>query len=200
MNRVRCVWTGIPSGAGVSTFYFGSGTTNMAALLAYFNSATAACPNGVKVTVPIVGDQVDETTGKITGSWTGSGGGQVTGIGGAGSYAAQSGVVVDWLTSLVLDGRRRQGRTFIVPVIPSQFDTDGTISTGVLTQQLGYATTLIAAYAGEMKIFVRPLASQTAKPDNIPPIKARIGHVGAAAQVIAARVPDFVATLRSRRM
>lgn len=200
MNRVRCVWTGIPTGSGVSTFYFGSGTTSMTALTSFWNSAINPCPNGVKVTIPNVGDQVNETDGKIVGAWVGSGGSQVSGIGGTGAYAAQSGLVIDWLTSLVVDGRRRQGRTFIVPIIPSSFDSDGSLSSANVTQYTTYATTLIAAYAGEMKVFVRPLASQVAVPGNIPPIKARTGHVGAAAQIISARVPDIVATLRSRRM
>lgn len=199
MNRVRCVWTGIPTGPGVSTFYFGTGVTSMTALTAFFNNAINACPSSIKVTIPNVGDQVDETTGKIVGAWSGSGGAQVSAIGGSGAYAGQSGLCIDWLTSLVLDGRRRQGRTFIVPLISTSFDTDGTLSSGNITQYTTYATTLITAYAGEMKVFVRPLAPQTAKPDNIPPIKARVGHVGAAAQIVSARVPDIAATLRSRR-
>jgi len=200
MNRVKCIWTGIPSGSGVSTFYFGSSVTSMTALTAFFNSAINACPNGVKVTIPNSGDQINETDGLITGAWTGTGGAQVSAIGGAGAYAAQSGLVIDWLSSPIVAGRRRQGRTFIVPLIPSAFDTDGTLSAGNVTLYTATATTLIAAYAGELKVFVRPQASRVAVPGNIPPISARTGHVGAAAQVVSARVPDLVATLRSRRM
>lgn len=199
MNRVRCVWSGIPSGPGVSTFYFGTGVTNMAALVAFWNTITTNIPTGISVTTPNLGDQINETDGKIVGSWTGSGGATNGGFATAAPYAAQSGMVINWLSSLVIDGRRRQGRTFVVPLPANNFQSDGTLASSTISASLAAATTLIAAYAGEMKVFVRPVAAQSAVPGNIPPIPAKVGHVGAAAQVISARIPDFAATLRSRR-
>jgi hypothetical protein len=50
-----------------------------------------------------------------------------------------------------------------------------------------------------MKVFVKPTQTVAAKPDNIPPIKAKVGHVGAAAQIISAKIPDMAAVLTSRR-
>lgn len=199
LNRVRCVWAGIPTGPGVSTFYFGSGTTSMAALVSFWNTVLNNVPTGINVTTPNLGDQIDETTGKIIGSWTGSGGATNNGFAPSANYSAPSGLVIDWLTSLVLDGRRRQGRTFVVPLAATAFQPDGTLGAGTISATLGAATTMIAAYAGEFKVFVRPLLARAAKPDNIPPITAKAGHVGAAAQVILGRIPDKAAVLRSRR-
>lgn len=199
LNRVKCIWSGNSAVAGVSTFYFGSGTTSMTALTSFWTTVTTNIPTGISVTTPNLGDQIDETTGKIIGAWTGSGGATNGGFATAAPYPAQSGAVIEWLSSLVLDGRRRQGRTFIVPLPGNNYQSDGTLATSTISALQGAATTLIAAYAGEMKVFVRPVATRAAKPDNIPPITAKAGHVGAAAQIITARVPDFAATLRSRR-
>lgn len=199
MNRVRCPWTGIATGPGVSTFYFGSGTTSMTALVTFLNAIATFIPTGINIQVPNLGDQINETDGKIVGSWTGSGGGSANGFATAANYAAQSGMCIDWLTSLILDGRRRQGRTFFVPLANSAFQNDGTLGTAFAATALTAATNFIAAYAGEFKVFVRPVEARAAKPDNIPPLKERVARAGAAGQVIVARVPDFAATLRSRR-
>lgn len=199
MNRVRVAWTGIPTGPGVSTYYFGSGSTNMTALVTFLNAIATFIPTGVNQVIPVVGDQINETDGKIVGSWTGSGGGTANGFATAANYAAQSGMVIDWLSSLIVAGRRVQGRNFYVPLANSAFQTDGTLGSAFVSTVQTAANAFIAAYAGEFRVFSRPQEARVAKPDNIPPITAKAGHVGASAQVIAARIPDFAGTLRSRR-
>lgn len=195
MNRVRVAWSGFNGGPGVSTFYLGNTTTDMTALKAFFNSVSTYTPGPVTFTIPALGDQINDTDGLITGSWNGTNGGTVTSSGGSAAYAGAAGLCVDWLSSAIIDGRRRQGRTFIVPAVTGVFQSDGTIAEGIRTLFTGYATTLIAAYAGELKVWSRPYAGRAASPGHA----AKPPRVGAAVQVISARVPDISAVLRSRR-
>jgi hypothetical protein len=199
MNRVKVVWSGFSGGPGVGTHYFGSGVTDMTALKAFYTSMAIYIPGTISMQIPVVGDQINDTDGLIIGSWTGSNGGQVNGAGGAGVYSGVSGVVVDWLGSGVIAGRRRQGRTFFVPTVTTAYQSDGTILESARAQILGWATTLIAAYAGELKIFSRPFLGKAGKPDADPPIPAKPPRPGAAVQVIGAKVPDIATVLRSRR-
>jgi len=198
MNRARVTWTGFSGGPGVSTFYFGSSTTDMGALKAFFVSMMANIPNAVSGTVPITGDQINDTDGKIVGSWTGTNGGGFGGAGGTLAYSGVSGFCVDWLTSLIVAGRRVQGRTFFVPASSNCYQTDGTILDSVRTSLTTAAATLISAYAGEFKVFARPFPGKPAEVGP-PPKPAKPARVGAAAQVVAPRIPDKAIVLRSRR-
>lgn len=198
MNRVRVAWTGFTGGPGVSTFYFGSTTTNMQALVSFFTAISNYLPNNVTVTVPALGDQINDTDGLITGAWTGTNGGSATGFGGSTAYAGSAGICVDWLSSSIIAGRRRQGRTFLVPASTNAYQNDGTISESVRSSIVGSGVIMIAAYAGEMKVWSRPFPGKAAEVGP-PPKPAKPARVGAAVQVIACRVPDIAAVLRSRR-
>lgn len=201
MNRARVAWSGFQGAPGVSTFYFGSTTTDMGALKTFFQAMAPFVPTVVQMLVPALGDQVNDTDGQITGAWTGTNGGNVPGAGGAGGYSAPSGIVIDWLSAAVIDGRRRQGRTFFVPIKTASYQTDGSIVEADRATILAAATTLIAAYAGELKVFSRPYAGRAAVLDGAGNVikPAKPPRVGAAVTVVAARVPDIAAVLRSRR-
>jgi hypothetical protein len=199
MNRVRVAWTGFTGGPGLSTFYFGSSTTDMGALKAFLVAMCAYVPNSVTMTIPIVGDQINDTDGKIVGSWgPGTNGGTAGGAGGATAYSAVSGFAVGWKTSAIVAGQRVQGRTFFVPATTNAYQTDGTIQDSVRTAIGTAATTFITAYAGEFKVFARPFAGKAAEagPPPKPAIPARVGQ---ACQVITALIPDKTMALRSRR-
>lgn len=199
MNRVRVAWTGGSVVAGLSTFYFGSSTTDMAALKAFFTTLMFKVPNSISATIPIVGDQINDTDGKIIGSWgPGTNGGVAGGGGGSTAYSGVSGFCVDWKSSAIVAGRRVQGRTFFVPASTSVYQTDGTIIDSERTAITTAATTLITAYAGELKVFARPFAGKAAEAGP-PPKPAKPARVGQACQVIAAIVPDKAVVLRSRR-
>lgn len=201
MNRVRVAWTGGAGGNGVSTFYFGSTTTDMTALKALFNSLKTYVPTGITWTVPVLGDQINDTDGLITGSWVGTNGGTVASLGGTSSYSGTSGFCIDWLSSAIIAGRRRQGRTFFVPAAQLVYQNNGSIDDPTLTAIQSAATTMITAYAGEFKVWSRPYPgrAQIGTPGNPGYKPAKPARVGAAVQVIAARVPDLAIVLRSRR-
>jgi hypothetical protein len=198
MNRCRVAWTGFTGAPGVSTFYFGSTTIDMTALKAFFTAVANKVPTAVQFAIPQIGDQVNDTNGQIVGAWSGTGGGTVLGTGGVGAYAGSAGICIDWLTSSVIDGRRRQGRTYLVPGASTIYQSDGTIAEAHRTDCVNAGAAMIAAYAGEFKVFSRPYPGQDAVVGP-PPKPAKPPRVGAAVQVIAARVPDIAAVMRSRR-
>lgn len=201
MNRVRVAWTGFTGAPGVSTFYFGSTTTDMAALKTFFTSLGPYLPNSVNIAVPAIGDQINDTDGAITGSWSGLNGGSVVGTGGSTGYSGASGFAVNWKSTLIVAGRRVQGRTFFVPSAVIAYQSDGTIVESLRTTITTAANTLVTAYAGEFKVWSRPFAGRAAvgTPGTPGYRPAKPARVGVAAQVLAAAVPDLAVVRRSRR-
>lgn len=198
MNRMRVTWSGLGVGPGLSTFYFGDTTTDMGALKTFLTQMCFYLPNSATFTIGGGGDKINETDGKIVGTWVATNGGTSTGSGGTGTYSGVSGFCVNWLSSLIVNGSRVQGRTFFVPASSNLYENNGTIVNGTLTTLQGQAQSMIVAYAGEFRVFSRPFAGKAADPG--PPIKPAIPpRVGASAQVITARIPDIAVILRSRR-
>lgn len=187
MRRYNVAWQNWPGSPGVSVFYSDTSvdiSTFTDALRAFWNSLAALLPSGLTVQVPSSGDVINDQDGTITGSWSdGTPVLVVTGTG-AGAYAGNAGAVVHWLTSGVVNGRRVRGRTFIVPIVGSAYETNGSLSTATLTSLNGAASTLVGAVGSGMRIWHRPKAPA----------------VGSQHDVTGHRVPDLAVSLRSRRI
>ena len=80
-------------------------------------------------------------------------------------------------------GRRIQGRTFLVPLVASAFDSTGTISTAALATLQTAANGLVAYDTIDPVVWKRPTPFT----------------VGSFATITEARIPDMAAVLRSRR-
>jgi hypothetical protein len=198
LNRVKVIWSGFTGAPGYSNFYFDATVTDMTALKQFLTSCNSYWNNNVSLSVPTSGDQIDSTTGQITGVWTGTGGGTVNGFGGTAAYSGSSGFLVDWKTSTIIAGRRVQGRTYFVPASANTYQTDGTIIESARTTIINAANVMLVAYGTNFKIFARPFAGSAAR--EFPTAKAaRPARAGAAATVVAAFVPDIAAVMRSRR-
>jgi len=184
MNRHRVVWSNFPGAPGYTNFFTGTGIVDSTPFKTFFNSAVGNyLPNGTTLTFPSSGDIINEATGQITGAWTGTAPTPLTSGAAATSFAGGAGAQVQWQTSLIVGGRRVLGRTFLVPLIPTAFDNNGSIGNTVLGLIKGAGDALILALAGELKVFSRP----------------RPTIAGANATVISCRVPDLAVSLRSRR-
>lgn len=188
MNRHRIVWSNFPGAPGYTNFFTGTGVTDSTPFKTFFTTAlgspaTSLLPNGTVLTFPSSGDQVEEATGNVVGTWTGTA--PTTYLSGttAAVFAGGAGAQIQWLTSLIVNNRRVRGATFLVPLLPAAYDTNGSLTTGVAGNIASAGTALIAALAGELKVWSRP----------------RPTIAGANAQVIACRVPDLAVSLRSRR-
>lgn len=179
LKCVRVAWTGTKGMPGVSTFYYDTlGDLQLTSIKSFFTAIKAAIPAAVTITVPSTGVTIDTATGQPNGTWSQpAAGGTVVGTG-VGAFAAPVGAVVNWNTGVFVGGRQLRGKTFLVPLIGSTFEADGTITAGDLTAFRTAAANLIGANPG-FNIWSRRSA--------------------AFAGVVSATVPDLPAVLRSRR-
>lgn len=181
LNRYRVIWTGGPGGEGVSTFYaLPTASTALADIRTFFDSIKGLVPAAFSWTFPNSGDQIEDSTGQISGAWSAAAAPSVVGTSVTTAYAAGVGARVSWQTQLILNGRRLRGTTYITSLSTSSYDTTGTLQTSSLTTLQNAADALIAAT--DLVIYSRP-------------------HNGSFGYglVIGATVPDRVTALRSRR-
>jgi len=160
----------------------------------FWDALKGSLPTDFHAQVEGAGDIIEDTTGELTGAWTGVQPLQVVGLVG-GSYAAPVGLVVDWLTSTILDGKRVRGKTFVVPVGGSSFESDGSPDAGTIATFQAAGAALIAAEGGLLCVWHRPRVARPADGSR-PAVTAR---AGGHAEVTSCSVPNLAAVLRSRR-
>lgn len=182
LRRVEVVWSGAWGLPGVSVFYSADPDDATAGLAAFFSSISNRFPNSLTWSCGTSGDTVDVATGTLTGEWTGGTAINQTGSGGTGAYAAGTGAYVQWGTPLIVGGRRLKGRTFLAPLLASEYQADGSITAACLTTLNTAAATLEAL--GKIVIWHRPSPG---------------GSNGIAATVTSGNVPDQVTSLKTRR-
>lgn len=185
--RLTVEWTGFIGAPGYSTFIIDD-NAQAAALVdgvkTFFDGLNDSLPDDVTINVPNQLDVFDETTGELTGVITASTPDTIVGLGTEG-YSAPSGAVVNWPTDGFVAGRRVRGRTFLVPLRQSAYQTNGTLTDSFVSGVTALGNALLDDVAGSMVIWSRPRPA-TSTPGSI--------H-----QVQNAIVPDKAAVLRSRR-
>jgi|SRR6476661_4630503 len=182
-RKYVCTWTtGVQGGAGISTFYSAFGTDATPDLNTFWAAVKTIFSDEVSVTVPSNGDVIDESTGLLTGAWTAGTAGTHSGTTHS-AYPAGTGAFIKWNTGVVVAGHRVVGRTFIAPILSNSFDTNGTLTSGVVTTLQNAANTLAAS--GHLSIWHRP------------PVIGSPG--GSLAGIVSATVPDKTTSLSSRR-
>lgn len=192
LNRVQITWSGPQVvGGGVTVLHFAGdvGAPPISALVAAFGAASKLIPAGVTLTFPGTGDIIEDTTGTLTGVWTASGAGTVSGNGSA-QCAAGVGAVISWQTGGIVAGKKLRGRTFMVPIAfkdpgsgDEAFDNDGTFGPATLVKIQTLANAIMAS--GPLAVWHRPTTTG--------------GSDGTSYGVVSNRVPDRVSTLRTRR-
>lgn len=186
MHRIAVSWQGWPGAPGVSQHFQTGGIVqaNIDAVRSFYNALVTLIPSGLTIQVPSIGDDIDDASGLIVGSWSvATTPAVVTGTG-AGAYAGNAGAVIHWQTALVVNRRRVRGRTFIVPLVSTAYDTAGSLSTAAQGVLQTAANGLIAALTPNYCVWHRPSSFST----------------GQFASVASARVPDLAVSLRSRRI
>lgn len=184
LAKIPVIWDGLPGLPGLSMFYSTPTgvVTTVVALKAFFTSIQVYFPPSLTWGFPTGGDEFDDADGELVGGWTGGAGGQVVGTGGSTIYASGCGARVRWNTTTIVDGRRVNGSTFLVPLINTAYDTNGTINNTAVAAILTAANTLVTA--GDTVVWHR---------------NDKGAANGSSHAVLAATVPDKVSTLRSRR-
>lgn len=188
--RVSAKWTGFSGAPGYSNFHFagGGGLITDAQQVADRVRAGIAIMLGVTapgVTIQVINEveRLDADTGTLLGSHQVDSGNALVSTG-TGSYSAASGACVNWRTNDYRNGRRIRGRTFVVPMSGSMYDTTGTLSTGALTALNNFASEIRGTdLDSEFGVWSRPVG----------------GAGGVFATCTGHSVPDKAAVLRSRR-
>lgn len=186
MNRVSCSWQGWPGSPGLTQMYLidPPAQGNIDAIRTFFNALAGLLPSGLTIQVPSSGDTLSEVDGKITGAWSvGTTPTVVTGTA-AGAYSGTSGAVVHWLTNAVVAGRRVRGRTFLVPLANTAYDTAGSLLTSALTTIQTAAAAYVSGQTGKACVWARPAP----------------GRSGSLASITSSKVPDLAVVMRSRRV
>lgn len=188
--EVTAVWAGFTGAPGYTTFH----TTNeglittavdnsVEAARKFFDDLKQQITNFMTVTISTEVKELDAATGELIGLHSpGSAPAPVTGLASALGSGA-SGGVIGWGTDGVNRGRRVKGRTFIVPMASTAYDTDGTLTSVCLTAMNTAATNYRTSAAYESLVWSRP----------------RLGAGGAAFPITSHQVRDKAAVLRSRR-
>lgn len=129
-------WT--PQTAGGST---ADATDCLARFRAFWQAMIAEITAGTVITLDRTCIAIEATTGVLTGSFTGTDPGAVTGTGAGDPMPRQTQGLLRLQTSTIISGRRLQGRLFI----PAPVESGGDNGTG---PDSGYTTALAAAGGG----------------------------------------------------
>lgn len=205
-SEIQANWTWAGSGnGGVSKFKF-LGALNVVQaggvitrVNTFFNALITFLPAQVTISFPLLTQIFDE------GVSTPGGGAQlidevvataaptpVVGTG-TGVWSAASGAWINWLTTGFANGRRIVGRTFLVPLSnTNSFQTDGTLSSGLITALTNAGNTLNSGTPQHVIYFNRGGPSDPPKPTDKP-------HVFGIQTATGVTVPDRAGVLRSRR-
>lgn len=193
LNRVSVAWQGWPGSPGVSQFYLDSVAqqTSIDAIRTFFAAVAGLLPTGLTITVPSSGDIIEEQNGQLAGNWSvGTAPLVVTGSG-TGVYAGNAGAVVHWLTNTVATKRRLRGRTFLVPLVSTAYDTAGSLGLTPFNTIQNAASALVGSMAGNMVVWHRPIIQKGT---------GVVIRAGSSGDVTSSRVPDLAVSLRSRRI
>lgn len=187
ISRISCVWQQWPGAPGVTQFYADDAATLQDVvddIRAFFEAIKALLPSGLTISVPGNGDNLNDVTGQISGAWSVGVTPTVVTCTGVGAYAGNAGAVVHWLTGGTINGRRVRGRTFLVPLINTAYDTSGSISTAALATLQTAANGLVTGSGGDLVVWHRPTNFAG----------------GSSFQWNGNRIPDLAVSLRSRRI
>jgi len=196
IQRIRVVWGGIPTGAGISTFYAEGGTVpDLNKLRTALDNLKTALAPGVTLQIQNSGDTLDETNGKLTGSWASTSQAVITSTG-TGSYAAPTGGCINWTTEGIHNGRRLRGRTFVVPMNVGQYGATGQLLAGAVTALQGVINGIMLAVTPHYVIWGRPVKP---KDENGKVIPGSEGTGGIASVITGGTIPTKAMVLTSRR-
>jgi len=182
LAKVVALWQSWPGAPGYSVFYANNLNPALAPYQSFFETIKALIPSGTTISIQGTGVLIDDASGAITGTYS-----QTpptsTLCTGVGNYPGAAGAVCHWLTNGIVNGRRLRGRTFIVPLLSSAFDSNGSIGGTQLTTLTNAAATLAGASTANFRVWHRPVG----------------GLGGSSADVVSSSVPDLCVTTRSRR-
>lgn len=190
MIRITARWAGFPGAPGYSNFFFagGGGLISDAQQCAdrvesAFDELSLVLAGPVTVTIDPEAAIIASETGEVQGYRAITPGNGSSGAGN-GAFSGPTGAVVNWRTSDLRNGRRIRGRTFLVPLANSSYDSDGTLTSTARDSVTSFAEGIVGGdLDSEFGVWARPIG----------------GSGGVFATADSFSVPDMAAVLRSRR-
>lgn len=198
--RVRSEWTGFNGAPGYTNLFFRDFTTDgpggdtgtvqnataaVERVRTFWGALAALLPDDVTITPETTVDLLEDTNGELIESFTSTSGGAIRGTD-TGGYQAAGGASITWRTSGIRNGRRIIGRTFLVPLAGSLFNTTGALIPTIQNTIQTAANQLInPAGTPDLGIYARPTAPGATDGQWTP--------------VRGAQVPSRGSVLRSRR-
>ena len=192
--KYQVAWSGWPGQPGLSTFYFAPSVTDFTPVRTFFEAIKSHLVNGTQYAYPSVCDVLDVDTGKVVGVQTVTSLSPTTSTATTQQYSGATGSMVRWITNGFVNGNRVAGRTFLIPLPSTEFNTSGSIATASQTAFQAAATALITAMNPGFLIYARPFPGRN-EPGK-PVIPARLGTVW---PVQSSVVPNLAYVQRSRR-
>jgi hypothetical protein len=197
MLKVKSKWSGFSGAPGWTNFYFRDFAVNneptqqqandaVARVATFWNNVKSRFPVTVSIAIQPDVEVIEEENGQMLNVFSVTP--PAAHVGGATSsvYSGPTGMVINWRTAGVRNGRRVRGRTFLVPVATENFQTDGTIDPTKLASVQSTASELASATGTpDLGVWARPTAPGATDGVWVP--------------VTSATVPDLAAVLRSRR-
>lgn len=185
-------WTGFTGSPGYTNLYFinpevptlAIRNTTAGRVRTWFEAIKTTLPSTVNVAYPSEMEQLETETGTLMASLPIDALANTVGTL-VGNFASPTGACVNWTTSLIVNGRKLRGRTFLVPMGSAAFQTDGTLKDSDRTAIVTASNTLCSFQDNlVLGVWHRPAPGAAD---------------GVAAQVASASVKDKAAVLRSRR-
>src|SRR5690242_17632280 len=169
MFRLKTKWTGFSGAPGYSNFYFnttdGSQETDADAsaaadkLVTFWTALKPQFPPTLNLQISSDSEFLNEGTGEIVRIGNVGARAAIVGTAVAQAYSSATGMVINWRTGGVRNGRRVRGRTFLVPTVAGAFATDGTIDNANVTTVTNAANALITvAGVHKLGVWSRPSA------------------------------------------
>lgn len=194
--RTTATWQGFLGSPGYSKLSFidvvGTAGANgvTAATRTFFNAFANFIPSGATIQVAREVAEYDEVSGTLLGELAATSTPAIITGAAASVYSGGSGMFVGWRTGTIWQGRRVQGRTFLVPMSGIN-EANGTLTSAVIAAAQSAADALIADPSSVFAIWARRFTLGT---DNKP-------HQtnGAAFQTQSAFIRDQASGLRTRR-
>lgn len=192
--RLKTILTGFAGGPGVTTMYFRDVNTAVSSVNQFWLSAGLLIPVAVNIKVDNLGDVIEDSTGDLVDNWLAD---PVAGFAGgtAGAYAAPAGGAITWETGTIRNSHRLRGRTFVVPLVATAYEANGSLTADAITSLTSAAAGLLATQNTSFCIWHRPFAGAAATATK----PARAPYIGSNSLVTGGIVRDRVAVLRSRQ-
>ena len=192
--KYQVAWSGWPGQPGTSTLYFTPSTTDFTPVRTFFEAIKSHLVNGTQYTYPTVVDVLDVADGKVVGVQTVTTLSPTTSTATTQQYSGATGSMIRWITNGFVFGSRVAGRTFLIPLPSTEFNTSGSIATATQTLFQTSAQALITAMQPNFVVYSRPFPGRNVP--GKPVIPEREGTIWPVQQAV---VPNLAYVQRSRR-